>query len=293
MSSSSYTPSSDDWNETQSQPKKRFGCSTPSRFQQRAERRQTYLNSIAGRTLQQYYKPGGALDSQTTKTQWENGLWNENTPPRKALVHLQQQDRRSMTLSDSDDKQMAAALRSMSEVNNDFFGKGDLTLVGDITTGVDAGGKDKINVSKAEDITLSAAVDDDIPIASSPPPVLVLSAIQTFEEYNGSKEMIGSFGGAQLPLGWSDTPEIPVAHSPSPVDAVQWNDLTDIEKQIVTAVRSIVEDETAAIRERADNVLEGHWQEVSDLYDSARQQNQYINMLRELLQTCNVDIPEM
>ncbi len=110
-----------------------------------------------------------------------------------------------------------------------------------------------------------------------------------------SIDLVGSIGGAQLPPGWSDGPEIPVARSPSLVDAARFtgHDLMDMESRILAVIRSLVEDETETIRQRADNALEGHWQEVSGLYEAARQQDSYISKLRELLQVSDIDIPEM
>ncbi|SJL16513.1 uncharacterized protein ARMOST_20039 [Armillaria ostoyae] len=295
MSSSSYTPSSDDYGDSQSQLVQPFGRSAPSQLKKRAERHQAALNSIANNTVRQYYKPGGALDSQTTETQWVNKLYQNDitTPPRRAVIvqPSPQISRRSPTLSDNNtsaDGGLTSDVFNMGLPNN--LEQGDITLVDDMR--YDIGSKAKLIQPVKENSTLSVMTDNDIPVASSPPPVLALSTIQTFEEYN---EFIGSLGGAQLPPGWSDGPEILVARSPSPIGAMNCmgHDLTDLEHRILTAVRSLVEDKTEAITERADNALEGHWQEVSGLYDAARQQDRYISKLRELLWVCNVDVPEM
>ncbi|PBK72223.1 hypothetical protein ARMSODRAFT_972881 [Armillaria solidipes] len=196
-----------------------FGHSAPSRLKKRAEQRQAALNSIANNTVRQYYEPGGALDSQTTETQWVNKLYQ----------------------NDITNGGPTSDVFNMGIPNN--LEQGDITLVDDTRhdTGAslgddapekfpwDTGSKAKLIQPVKENSTLSVMIDNDIPIALSPPPVLALSTIQTFEEYN---EFIGSLGGAQLPPGWSDGPEIPVARSPSPVGAMNsvGHDLTDLER---------------------------------------------------------------
>ncbi|KAK0462780.1 hypothetical protein IW261DRAFT_1576191 [Armillaria novae-zelandiae] len=281
MSSSSYIPSSDDFcDQSQSPVVRPFGCCAPSRLKNRIERRQAALNSIANKTVQQYYDPGGPLDSQTTETEWVNRLYHSEiiTPPRRVII-LQcspQRSQRSITQSNNTPAHGGPTSDVFNVSHPDHLEQGDVTLVEEMGGDVDT--KAPLIEPVKQTLTLAEITEDDIPIASSPPPVLALSTVQSFEEYN---ELVGALGGAQLSPGWSDAPEIPVAQTPSPVhaDNLAEHDLSGLECQIIAAIRSLVEDETYAIRECADNALDGHWRELSGLYDAARQQDRYISEL--------------
>ncbi|KAK0231394.1 hypothetical protein IW262DRAFT_1454407 [Armillaria fumosa] len=213
MSSSSYMPSSDDSGDSQSSVSCLFGHSASSRLKSRIEQHQAALNSMANKTVQQYYESGGPLDSQTTETQWVNALYQSKiiTPPRRVTVlrSSPQRSRRSITLSDNHTAVHGGPMSDVFNISHqDDHEQGDITLVEDM--GSDIGTKAPLIEPVKWTLTLAETAEDDIPIASSPPPVLALSTIQTFEEYN---ELVGALGEAQLPPGWSDAPESPVVRA--------------------------------------------------------------------------------
>ncbi len=107
---------------------------------------------------------------------------------------------------------------------------------------------------------------------------------------------IGYTGGAQLPLGASDGPDIPIpVCDPSPAHQDEWTqqDLQPGEIRILMAVHAFVEEETEVIRAQANNALEGHWGELTDLFDTVHRQDEYIKVLTDLLQRYKIDVPVM
>ncbi|KAK0471277.1 hypothetical protein IW261DRAFT_1572153 [Armillaria novae-zelandiae] len=284
MSSSSYVPSSD----TVDQPAPRgLGRGTPSRSQVRAQCRRAHLNAVAGISIWQFYGHGGALDSQTTDSQWESGLYlGQNlTPPRKAPVHAYLDVESSI----SSDK----AQHPIMVTDNDVFKyDGDITLV-ESAKGLPL---DKQKAVYCLQVPTDDDNEDDIPITSSPLPLLpAFKLVTNLEDYNAA---VSYAGGAQLPLGASDGPYIAVSpHNTTPKPKADWNpswdDLQHREIQILRSIHSLIEEETAAIRQRADNALVGHWEELSDSFDTIRRQEEYISVLRDLLERYSIVIPDM
>ncbi|KAK0434670.1 uncharacterized protein EV420DRAFT_1653876 [Desarmillaria tabescens] len=258
MSSSSYMPSSDASHESHTPASQCFGHSTPSRFHKRAEHRQAYLNSISSRTIQQFYEHSGALDSQTTESQWENKVYDTHrTPPRTATGMLLRQVQNIELPSLCESESEKASCKTGKTVRHEdvfqVLHEGDITLV----EPTDGGGE----LGKVTSWLKATAADDDehdIPIASSPLQMPMLSMMSNLEDYNAA---IGYTGGAQLPLGASDGPDIPASvhdtNGPdilasvcnaSPAHPDEWTRaLQPGEIQILLAVHSLVEEETEAI----------------------------------------------
>ncbi|KAK0444177.1 hypothetical protein EV421DRAFT_1945488 [Armillaria borealis] len=237
MSSSSYTPSSD--GESHTLPSQSFGHSAPECYRKRAERRQAHLNSISSRTIQKFYKHGGALDSQTTESQWETGVYGAQTRTpvrtRSLLRQVQNIELPSLNESESgkesDETGITARHKEVFQVPVHALLEGDITLVEPANDG---------DLGKVATWLKGTATDedvDDIPIASSPLQMPTLN-MSNFEDYNAA---VGYTGGAQLPLGASDGPDIPIlVCDPSPAHQDEWTrqDLQPGEIQILMAVHA-------------------------------------------------------
>ncbi|KAK0468707.1 hypothetical protein IW261DRAFT_1426217 [Armillaria novae-zelandiae] len=234
-----------------------------------------------------------ALDSQTTDSQWESGLYlGKNLTyltvavlPRKAPVHAYL-DVESSILSDK-------AQHPIMVTNNDVFKyDSDITLV----KSAEGLPLDKQKAVYCLQVLTDDDNEDDILITFSPLPLLsAFKLVTNVEDYNAA---VSYAGGAQLPLGVSDGPDILVsAYDTTPEPKADWNpswhDLQHGEIQILRFIHSLIEEETVEIHQCADNALVRHWKELSDSFETIQHQEEYILVLRDLLDRYSIVIPDM